>query len=88
MQLKLKRREEITISSWINDREITSPEWEVYSHEGPDDDSILFYVIDRQSNNKVRIELKKNTPFEEIKEEESTNTQSTNENVKEEESKN
>ena len=91
MQLKLKRREEISISSWINDREITSSEWEVYSHDVPNDDSILFYVVDKQSNNKVRIEIKKHTPFEEIREEtkeETTNNQPTNENDKEEESKN
>ena len=68
MQLKLNRREEITVASWINDKEITSPEWEVYSHDDSKDDVILLVLIDRKTNNQVKIEIKKYIKYEDIKE--------------------
>ena len=61
MQIKLSRREDITVSSWINDRVITNPEWEVYSQDDSDDDVILIVLIDRKTNNQVKIEIKKYT---------------------------
>lgn len=68
MQIKLSRREDITISSWINDREITNPEWEVYSQDDSHDDVILLVLIDRKTNNQVKIELKKYIKYEDNKE--------------------
>jgi hypothetical protein len=68
MQLKLNRREDITVASWINDKEITSPEWEVYSHDDSKDDVILLVLIDRKTNNQVKIEIKKYIKYEDIKE--------------------
>lgn len=68
MQLKLNRREDITVASWINDKEITSPEWEVYSHDDSKDDVILLVLIDRKTNNQVKIEIKKYIKYEDVKE--------------------
>lgn len=59
MQLKLKKREDVSISSWINDKPITNQDWEVFSHEEANDDTILLVLLDRQSNNQVKIEIKK-----------------------------
>jgi hypothetical protein len=64
-QLKLKKQENITIASWINDREITSPDWEVYS-QNTTNDYELFVLVDKQTNNQVRIEIKRYTPYKEI----------------------
>jgi len=66
MQLKLRRREDITVASWINDRPITTPEWEVFSQEDSKDDVILLVLIDRKTNNQIKIELKKFTKYENI----------------------
>lgn len=73
MQLKLNRREDITVASWINDKEITSPEWEVYSHDDSKDDVILLVLIDRKTNNQVKIEIKKYIKHEDIKEDKPEN---------------
>jgi hypothetical protein len=70
MQLKLNRREDITVASWINDKEITSPEWEVYSHDDSKSDVILLVLIDRKTNNQVKIEIKQNHKYEDVKENE------------------
>lgn len=59
MQLKLSRREDITISSWINDKAITNGDWEVYSQDDGKSDEILLVLIDRKTNNQVKIEIKK-----------------------------
>jgi len=66
MQLKLSRREDLTISSWINDRSITTQDWEVYSQDDSKDDVILLVLIDRKTNNQVKIEIKKYTKYENI----------------------
>lgn len=66
MQLKLSRREDITISSWINDRSITTQDWEVYSQDDSKEDVILLVLIDRKTNNQVKIEIKKYTKYENI----------------------
>jgi hypothetical protein len=66
MQLKLSRREDIQVSSWINDRPITSGDWEVYSQEDGRSDEILLVLIDRKTNNQVKIELKKYTKYENV----------------------
>lgn len=66
MQLKLSRREDIQISSWINDRPITNGDWEVYSQDDSKSDDILLILIDRKTNNQVKIELKKYTKYENV----------------------
>jgi hypothetical protein len=66
MQLKLSRREDIQVSSWINDRPITNGDWEVYSQEDGRSDDILLVLIDRKTNNQVKIELKKYTKYENV----------------------
>lgn len=73
MQLKLNRREDITIASWINDKEITSPQWEVYSQDDSKDNVILLVLVDRKTNNQVKIEIKKYIKYEDVKEEKSEN---------------
>jgi hypothetical protein len=66
MQLKLSRREDVTISSWINDRPITTADWEVYSQEDSGEGVILLVLIDKKTNNQVKIELKKYTRYENV----------------------
>lgn len=73
MQIKLNRREDITVASWINDKEITSPQWEVYSQDDSKDNVILLVLIDRKTNNQVKIEIKKYIKYEDVKEEKSEN---------------
>ena len=58
-QIKLKKREDVSVSSWINDKPITNQDWEVFSYEEANDDTIFLVLVDRKSNNQVKIEIKK-----------------------------
>ena len=67
MQMKLKRQENITIKSWINDRPITDSDWEVYSTS--DSDTLITIVaINKTSNTQLKLEITQNIPYEDIKE--------------------
>ena len=59
MQLKLTKREDISVSSWINDKTITTSEWECYSADSDREDSIQIVLIDPKSKNQVRLEINK-----------------------------
>lgn len=59
MQLKLTKREDISVSSWINDKTITTSEWECYSTDSDKEDSIQIVLIDPKSKNQVRLEINK-----------------------------
>jgi hypothetical protein len=65
MQLKLKRRDDVKIRSWINDKPVTNDDWDVYSEiEDEDDDKLLLVLIEKGTNNQFKIEIKKYTPTE------------------------
>ena len=59
MQLKLTREEEISISSWINDKPITTSEWECYTNTSDRTDTIQIVIVEPQTKNQVRIEINK-----------------------------
>lgn len=59
MQLKLTREEEISISSWINDKPITTSEWECYTNTSDRTDTIQIVLVEPQTKNQVRIEINK-----------------------------
>lgn len=59
MEPKLIRREEVRVSSWINNQPISTPEWEVYSQEETADDTIILVLVDQRTNNRLRLEMKK-----------------------------
>ena len=67
MQLKLKRRDDVKIRSWITDKPVTNDDWDVYSEiEDEDDDKLLLVLIEKGTNNQFKIEIKKYTNYENI----------------------
>ena len=54
------RREDITIKSWINDKPITTSDWEVFSAEEGGND-IIILVKEPKTNNQLRINITKYT---------------------------
>ena len=56
MQIKLSRKEGIRISTWINDKQISNVNWEVYS-DNSNDDSILIVQQEPGTNNQLKIQI-------------------------------
>ena len=54
------RREDVTIKSWINDKPITTSDWEVFSAEEGGND-IIILVKEPKTNNQLRINITKYT---------------------------
>jgi len=72
MQIKLSRKEGLRISTWINDKPISTSNWEVYS-DNTKDDSILIVQQEPGTNNQLKIQIDKITNYENIKEEKPEN---------------
>jgi len=58
MQLELKRKEDLAVSSWINDRPISTDDWEVYGYD-KEKDSLIILLKEPNTTNQIRIEIKK-----------------------------
>jgi hypothetical protein len=67
MQIKLSRKEGIRISTWINDKPISSSNWEVYS-DNTKDNSILIVQQEPGTNNQLKIQIDKITNYENTEE--------------------
>jgi hypothetical protein len=63
MQLKLKREENISIRTWINDKPITDETWEVYSNT-EDEDLLQVILKNGTTNAQFKLEIIKNIPYE------------------------
>jgi hypothetical protein len=58
MQLELKRKDDLAVSSWINDRPISTDDWEVYGYD-KEKDSLIILLKEPNGANQIRIEIKK-----------------------------
>jgi hypothetical protein len=67
MQIKLSRKEGIRISTWINDKQISNINWEVYS-DNSKDDSILIVQQEPGTNNQLKIQIDKFINYENVEE--------------------
>lgn len=60
MQLKLTRKENLSISTYLNDKPISTTDWEVFiNEETKDDDEIFVVVRDPQNGNQLKIQIKR-----------------------------
>ena len=67
MQVKLDRKYDISVRSWINDKPITDDSWQVFH---TDNESEIFIVlVDEKTNTQVKIEVVKKQTYEDIKKE-------------------
>jgi hypothetical protein len=66
MQLKLTREEAISVSSWINDKPITTSDWECYTNTSDREETIQIVLVEPQTKNQVRIEINKYVKGEEL----------------------
>jgi len=67
MQIKLSRKEGIRISTWINDKPISTSNWDVYS-DNSKDDSFLIVQQEPGTNNQLKIQIDKITNYENVEE--------------------
>ena len=67
MQIKLSRKEGLRISTWINDKPISTSNWEVYS-DNSKDDSLLIVQQEPGTNNQLKIQIDKITNYENVEE--------------------
>ena len=67
MQIKLSRKEGIRISTWINDKPISTSNWDVYS-DNSKDDSLLIVQQEPGTNNQLKIQIDKITNYENVEE--------------------
>ena len=67
MQIKLIRKEGLRISTWINDKPISTSNWEVYS-DNSKDDSLLIVQQEPGTNNQLKIQIDKITNYENVEE--------------------
>jgi|LakMenEpi03Aug12_release.lakeMendotaPanAssembly.Ray.scaffolds.fasta_scaffold5105755_1 hypothetical protein len=64
MRIELKRTDQVKIKSWINDKPISTDEWEVFaSTEG--ETETVFLIQDQRSGNKLKIMITRYENFEE-----------------------
>jgi hypothetical protein len=66
-QVKLDRKYDISVRSWINEKPITDDSWNVFYTEG--NSEMLIVLVDEKSNNQVKIEVVKRHQHEDSKEE-------------------
>ena len=64
--MKLNRREDITITSWINDKLISNSDWQVFGEF--EDDNLFLSVQEPNTNNQLKIKITKTTKHEDAKE--------------------
>jgi hypothetical protein len=57
--MKLIRRDEITVTSWINDKIISTPNWQVFAEI--ENDSLFFSIQEPGTGNQLKIKIDKIT---------------------------
>lgn len=67
MQVKLDRKYDISVRSWINDKPITDDTWQVFYTDS--DNEMLIVLLDEKSNTQVKIEVVKKQNYEDTKKE-------------------
>jgi CRISPR/Cas system CSM-associated protein Csm5 (group 7 of RAMP superfamily) len=67
MQLKLNRKENFSISTYLNDKPISTPDWEVFvDDENNTEDQFFIVVRDPQTGNQLKIQIKNYINYENI----------------------
>jgi hypothetical protein len=64
MKIELKRQSNLQIKSWLNDKPISTSDWEVFASSEGETENILL-VHDTKSGNKLKIIITKYENFEE-----------------------
>jgi hypothetical protein len=67
MQVKLDRKYDISVRSWINEKPITDETWQVFHTDT--DSEILIVLVDEKTNTQVKIEVIKRKDHEDNKKE-------------------
>lgn len=65
MRLELKRKDKIQVQSWINDKPISTPDWEVFASDDGGSNIILL-VREQKTGNQLKINITKYENFEEV----------------------
>ena len=79
-QLKLERVPHVTVASWINDKPISTEDWEVFTSY--EDESVNVIVIEKGGTARLRLQIKQYAQFENINQkQEEPKKEETNENV-------
>jgi hypothetical protein len=66
MQIYYKKQPNIKVESWVNERKITDFGWEVYV-DADRDDIVYILLKDLTGQNQVKINITKESIFEEVK---------------------
>lgn len=76
--MKLKRRRDIRINSWFSGNKIVDDNWLIFSSEDDKSDTIFIYAKNTENNQDLKIKIEKVAEFEEIKEYQEEESESTN----------
>jgi len=64
--MQLKKREDITVESWINEKVISTKDWVVYSEIVGDE--VFFSIQEPNTQNQLKLKITKFAKFEPIEE--------------------
>lgn len=64
--MKLTRRDDVTVTSWINDKIISNTDWQVFAEI--ENDTLFFSVQEPETGNQLKIKIEKH--INEIKKDE------------------
>lgn len=78
MRTELKRQDDVRIQTWINDKPITTNDWDVFVNTD-DDSQTIIVVKEPNGSNQLRINISKFTKNEDIKEQNDTRNQTSEE---------
>lgn len=60
--MKLTRRDDITVTSWINDKIISNQDWQVFAEI--ENDSLFFSIQEPNTGNQLKIKIDKHTKIQ------------------------
>lgn len=69
--MQLKRREDVIVSTWINDKPISTPDWLVFGEI--QEDTLYFSIQEPNTNNQLKVKIQKITNHENNQENQSEN---------------
>jgi hypothetical protein len=78
-QLKLERVPNVSVASWINDKPISTEDWEVFTSY--EDGSVNVIVMEKGGTAKLRLQIKQYVQYENINQKQEPKKEETNENV-------
>ena len=64
--MDLKRREDTKITTWVNEKKVSDPNWEVYAEI--QDDIIYFMSKDPKGDDTIKIKIEKSIIMEDVEE--------------------